>query len=675
MKKHLLFTILLISGICHAQINSIKSGDFNDPTVWSTGVIPGTLNDIQIVSGHMVTVTATDTVCVYHVQSGATLVINSNVVLLVNNNGCSNTAPGLSAANKFNNLGTITGGGCLTVRGTTAADLVVSNNGTMDIDSVVLENYSTTSYDVNFQNGNAGSANYQVAVTALYVFTGDDSYFYNYSTVNSNVFITQQLNTAWDSYVTIENKSGGSFTANAVFLNNSNATQGLSFFDNYGTVILGGISTSTSVATIPYFKNESSATFNYTGASIGAGVRLDPGYAGSTVCYCSVSQQQTIAVPQYGTSGTVSYYENLTLNNQAGSYPQLIMPNAIQVNNTLNMIFGIVNMSSFTFTLGNNTPTTGTLIRTSGHFYNGTFKRHYSVGDNVNLGTNAGLFPLGTSYNNAQTFYRPLWFGALSLSGGSMSVSHVFVYSPATAWTNFTDMTFGAGTVIQGVSTSYWNVSRTWTSAGGNKYLRYGGQGFGSASLADLDATQSNSATVGFYSAATNVNTSIEVNRILTTDLSLANSWYIGTKDITSSPLPVTFLNVQAQVSGTKVVISWKTGTEVNNDRFEIERRAGNEFEKIGEVIGAGNSNKILSYDFVDYKPGVENYYRIKQIDFDGQEKYSDIVFALIKSVGVVGVKIYDSAGRLISGQTSGMNIVQTFYADGSATSVKIIKP
>ena len=53
----------------------------------------------------------------------------------------------------------------------------------------------------------------------------------------------------------------------------------------------------------------------------------------------------------------------------------------------------------------------------------------------------------------------------------------------------------------------------------------------------------------------------------------------------------------------------------------------GEKFQKIGTVAGAGNSTIQLSYAFADTQPLVgNNYYRLKQIDFDGNSTYSPIV-------------------------------------------------
>ena len=59
---------------------------------------------------------------------------------------------------------------------------------------------------------------------------------------------------------------------------------------------------------------------------------------------------------------------------------------------------------------------------------------------------------------------------------------------------------------------------------------------------------------------------------------------------------------------------------------MEIERAIdGVQFEVLGRVIGAGTSTEINHYDLTDFNPnqGV-NFYRLKQVDFDGTVTYSN---------------------------------------------------
>lgn len=91
------------------------------------------------------------------------------------------------------------------------------------------------------------------------------------------------------------------------------------------------------------------------------------------------------------------------------------------------------------------------------------------------------------------------------------------------------------------------------------------------------------------------------------------------------SLLPVEFSKFEGKKDGKKVAIQWQTASEINNDRFEIERSSdARKFETIGSVKGEGNSLKLNDYSFMDDAPlnGI-NYYRLKQVDIDGKSAYS----------------------------------------------------
>jgi len=110
----------------------------------------------------------------------------------------------------------------------------------------------------------------------------------------------------------------------------------------------------------------------------------------------------------------------------------------------------------------------------------------------------------------------------------------------------------------------------------------------------------------------------------------------INTKDkecmnyVYTLSLPVDNIDLKGVSKNGSTYLSWATNFEKNNMGFEIERSEdGAKFQKVGFTKGFGNSNKPLFYEFED-KFEVLNiqkaYYRLKQIDFDGASKYSDII-------------------------------------------------
>ncbi|MGZ5286197.1 MAG: T9SS type A sorting domain-containing protein, partial [Flavisolibacter sp.] len=129
----------------------------------------------------------------------------------------------------------------------------------------------------------------------------------------------------------------------------------------------------------------------------------------------------------------------------------------------------------------------------------------------------------------------------------------------------------------------------------------------------------------------------------------LNNGWFTGT-----SPLPVKLLDFTTQRNGEDVQVRWKTSSEVDVDRFEVEVARGNEalqnnsFSKIGEVASQGNSTSTLQYLFTDIESGKSGtrYYRLKVINLDGSFFYSQIRSVVFDDVRLWQVFPNPSPGR-----------------------------
>ncbi len=105
-----------------------------------------------------------------------------------------------------------------------------------------------------------------------------------------------------------------------------------------------------------------------------------------------------------------------------------------------------------------------------------------------------------------------------------------------------------------------------------------------------------------------------------------------------TSVFPVELTSFTAALKNNAVVLNWNTVTEVNNFGFEIQRSSAiphfKDWEKIGLVNGAGNSNSPKDYSFTDNNPvGSTSFsYRLKQIDIKGNFKYYDAVTVSLTS-------------------------------------------
>jgi hypothetical protein len=128
---------------------------------------------------------------------------------------------------------------------------------------------------------------------------------------------------------------------------------------------------------------------------------------------------------------------------------------------------------------------------------------------------------------------------------------------------------------------------------------------------------------------------------------------------VTVSALPVE-LNYfsAAAVPGNKVSVNWKTGSEVNNYYFIVERSPDNKiFEEAGIVTGAGNSTSLIEYAFVDEKPypGQTSYYRLRQVDYDGTAHFSSAVAVRFASASFEVIDVNaDHENRVIEIVVSG---------------------
>lgn len=108
----------------------------------------------------------------------------------------------------------------------------------------------------------------------------------------------------------------------------------------------------------------------------------------------------------------------------------------------------------------------------------------------------------------------------------------------------------------------------------------------------------------------------------------------------TNPLLSVSLINFSATKNGESSLLKWKTASEFNNSYFEIQSAIDNKsFTTIGNIQGSGNSTSIKFYEFTDKTPYVGvNYYRLKQVDFDGRATISPVRTVNFKNAQAVSV-------------------------------------
>lgn len=222
-----------------------------------------------------------------------------------------------------------------------------------------------------------------------------------------------------------------------------------------------------------------------------------------------------------------------------------------------------------------------------------------------------------------------------------------FEFSPVTL--NFTSGTFGSG-ALAGVNLSnvkhpsnasgthflsrYWTVSQTnITAFSCNTSFTYVD--------ADINGTESN-LFGGKHSSSvwTNLGAVNTTSNLVTGTVTSFSDFTAGE----TTAMPVSWLNVSAEKDGKQdVVVKWSTANELENDYFEIQyAQNGLEFETAGFQKGSGTTLSQTSYQFVHPNVLVNTtgnlFYRIKQVDYNGDFSYSNIVSVKAESSAEVVV-------------------------------------
>ncbi|MHA7099768.1 hypothetical protein [Roseivirga pacifica] len=192
---------------------------------------------------------------------------------------------------------------------------------------------------------------------------------------------------------------------------------------------------------------------------------------------------------------------------------------------------------------------------------------------------------------------------------------------------------------VKGRLNREWKVQETGTI--GNVTLTYdlsaisGPSGIGTNNLnqvrlmVDADGDFSAGATLISPSSINAVNKTVS----FTVNFSTGQYFTLGSEE--KYALPIELLAFDAQKTARNhVKLDWATLSESDNAQFVIERSAnGREFEGIGSLTGAGNSEAIKYYTFTDFEPETGySFYRLKQIDFNGQTDYSEIKSVFVEA-------------------------------------------
>jgi len=188
-----------------------------------------------------------------------------------------------------------------------------------------------------------------------------------------------------------------------------------------------------------------------------------------------------------------------------------------------------------------------------------------------------------------------------------------------------------------------WNTARTQTQINTYKNVYMTGTEAGLVGLFNFNQG---------YAAGTNTGLTVAQDfSSLSNNGTLVNFALSSTaSNYVASPLvslPVTYAGFVATKNGNSAVLQWQTQQEQNSASFIIERSTdGKEYTAIGQVAAAGNSSLVQSYSYTDKIPEQgKNYYRLKQVDFDGRSAYSAI--RIVDFATAAGLSWYASGNAI----------------------------
>ena len=119
-----------------------------------------------------------------------------------------------------------------------------------------------------------------------------------------------------------------------------------------------------------------------------------------------------------------------------------------------------------------------------------------------------------------------------------------------------------------------------------------------------------------------------------------------ATTDCSIVVLPVELTRFSGVRQERIVELNWITATELNNDFFVVERsKDGVSWMAFDVVKGIGTTSSHSSYQSTDEAPFDEiNYYRLRQTDFNGDVKFSNIIS--VSNTGDLKVNLFPNPGK-----------------------------
>ena len=233
---------------------------------------------------------------------------------------------------------------------------------------------------------------------------------------------------------------------------------------------------------------------------------------------------------------------------------------------------------------------------------------------NFPIGNGNVYAPIGiTNYGSRRDddYFTAQYFSSRNPNAGGSKANTLNLVSQAEYWILDRGASSGTATTTATVRLSY-NTGRSGsiTNASLLRVAKWNGTQWVDEGRSSTNNTGNN--TSGTLSSSSNVSSF--------SPFTLGSSTNVN-------PLPVKLLDFNAAALASNVNVKWTTTSEINNDYFNVEKSLdGKNWSVIGTVKGAGNTEALTNYNFVDANPvmGMQ-YYRLQQNDINGEFTYSSI--------------------------------------------------
>ncbi|WP_118950050.1 T9SS type A sorting domain-containing protein [Taibaiella helva] len=650
------------SVVAATTIATIADGDWNAPSTWTCGQIPGSTTDVAI--NHDVTVsTAGNTAANVTITSGKTLTISAGDL----------TAGPIDGGNKtFTNNGTLTvTGGTLNINGSlviASGAKMNQSDGNINVDgnaagvaansvpsgTQIVKWTIATASDVNLTGGvftivdphmadatNTFEAIYNttgaVGPTPNHIFrfgdgvstdAGGANGFRFYSWSGSGIFrfgkaiLEGNTANAGTRFVSLPSTYYNFCTTGDLIINNgaelrqtNTAATGMVAVNGNLTVNTGGTLT---IPGILYFGNVASATSTTVSLTAGA----DP----QTVSGAGVFRNLA--------SSPTANFNSLTINNTSVSGVTFADANSLlsgantgTVSGTLTMTAGKLNTGSNTLVLGISGATPGTYTYTAGIIV-GKFKRWLaaSTGSRVfHLGSSTGAKTATINFTTAP-------------SAGSLTAEWV----AGNGGTAGLPLTEGSNTFSYISDKGYWRITAGDGLTGGTYTATFNGAGvndipdYTQITIGKRSDASASWTLDGTYVAPTGNNGNFTVSR---TGITSGFSEFGILSGL--QPLPVRLISFTGRKAGVQHILDWTTAEELNFSHFELQRSAdGRSFTKLARIPAGKQEGG--HYAFTDEQPlkGM-NMYRLNMVDADGKSVLSGVVKLVRSAAGEMALIVF----------------------------------